>query len=224
MASNNADSAVDDFIQRNGLRLSKVKREILLELWPKSGKFPGTWVSTEHLLDSTKQKYFDRRCRELRDERGLDIEVKPEGRSYYWRLRSSTLQPAKPRVYLPTKKKQELFEQHQYRCNVCGYQGSPGDARLQADHRIPALRGNVSKELGFWQPLCTDCNVTKRRACQDCILDCSECSWAFPEEHPTVVIPLSPDKYATLKSRAKRNGVSESAKAKRLLEEDLGPE
>lgn len=224
VASNKTDSTVDEFIKRNGLRLSKVKRGILVKLWPQSGKFPGEWVSTEELLGSTNQKYFDRRCRELRDEEGLNIETKARGGYHYWRLVSSELGPRKPRVYLPPQKKRELFEQNGYRCNICGYQGSPGDVRLQADHRIPALRGNISKELGFWQPLCTDCNVTKRRACQKCSLDCSECSWAFPEEHPTVVIPLSPERYSTLKTRAEKNGISESAKAKRLLEEDLGPE
>jgi hypothetical protein len=53
---------------------------------------------------------------------------------------------------------------------------------LQADHKVPLSRGG-GNELPNWQPMCNNCNVGKRRACEGCSLDCRTCSWAFPEKH-----------------------------------------
>ena len=55
--------------------LSNVKKIILKTLWNEGDEFPKNWVSSERLLDLTKQKYFDRRIRELRDQVGCDIKT-----------------------------------------------------------------------------------------------------------------------------------------------------
>ncbi|MFN9899172.1 MAG: HNH endonuclease, partial [bacterium] len=51
-----------------GRKISAVKLKILITLWESSQEFPKAWVTSDHLLEITGQKYFDRRARELRDE------------------------------------------------------------------------------------------------------------------------------------------------------------
>jgi hypothetical protein len=51
---------------------------------------------------------------------------------------------------------------------------------LQADHKVPVSRGGTN-DRGNWQPICNNCNVGKRRACEGCLIDCQVCSWAYPE-------------------------------------------
>ncbi|MEL7062304.1 MAG: HNH endonuclease signature motif containing protein [Bacteroidota bacterium] len=162
--------------------LSAVKKLILQTLW-KAGddSFPKPWVESALLLQKTKQKYFDRRIRELRDQTGCAIETGNfQGDSAY-RLTSKTLGVAIDRTYLTATQKKNLFKKANYTCAACGCHIPSGQKGLEADHKIPLSRGGGS-ELSNWQPLCTSCNVAKRRSCQSCEEDCNVCAWAFPEQ------------------------------------------
>jgi len=163
-----------------GRELSGVKLVILQRLWDEGNQFPRGWVSTSELLALTRQKYFDRRVRELRDEVGCDIETGSLKGEYAYRLSSARVLVANPRAYLSAKDKQALFESAGYSCAVCGGQFLPGVRGLQADHRVPLKRGG-QHEATNWQPLCVECNVSKRRACAGCKLDCQQCPWAYPD-------------------------------------------
>lgn len=171
----------EDFLTLLPSKPSKVQRLLLERLWNEGDGFPRGWVSSKALLDLSGQKYFDRRLRELRDETGLEIEsARDERGAHAWRLNSVNLQIANPRTYLPEAVKRALFERYKGRCAVCGLQVEAGLRGLQADHKVPLMRGG-GVELNNWQPLCVECNVGKRRACAGCALDCGVCPWAFPE-------------------------------------------
>lgn len=164
-------------------KLSDVKLKILKRLWGNEvDLFPKPWVSSEELLQLTGQKYFDRRTRELRDQVGCDLETSYIGdhNGHAWRLNSSNLAPPQDREYLTQSKKNKLFEAYNFSCATCGLKTSAGVRGLQADHKVPLSRSG-SNEFSNWQPLCNNCNVGKRRACEGCTLDCNNCSWAFPE-------------------------------------------
>ena len=156
-----------------------MKRLILAELWPKNGKFPGHWSLSEDLLKLTRQKYFDRRIRELRNESGCDIETSTSGGQYAYRLLTDKLSPPQSRGYLSVANKKKLAQQEGLQCAVCGAMGP--EARLQADHRVPVIRSG-SNDLQNWQFLCLNCNVSKRGACRGCEQDCQTCPWAFPDQ------------------------------------------
>jgi 5-methylcytosine-specific restriction endonuclease McrA len=171
---------LEQYIDTIGGRLSDVKRKILVELWNAGPVFPKEWVASSHLLDITQQKYFDRRTRELRDEKGCDIETKHINGEHHYRLVSENLTSANPRSYLTELQKRELFRLAGNLCQVCGVNMVAGVRGLQADHKIPLIRGG-SHTLENWQAVCNECNVAKRRACQGCSDDCKTCQWAFPE-------------------------------------------
>lgn len=160
--------------------LSAVKHKILSQLWSTGKSFPRGWVKSSKLLELTKQKYFDRRVRELRDELGCDIETGMAAGEHAYRLVSTRLRVANPRSYLSESKKKLLFEQADYMCAVCGGKFAGGVRGLQADHKVPLKRGGRDNDSN-WQPLCVECNVGKRRTCTGCELDCKQCPWAFPE-------------------------------------------
>lgn len=161
--------------------LSEVKLKILRRLWSEdSTPFPKPWVGSSILLDLTGQKYFDRRTRELRDEYGCHIENGHINGEHAYRLVSEKLQEAKPREYLTETEKRQLFERFQYICQICGAKADAGVRGLQADHKVPLIRGGKHVHSN-WQPICNVCNVGKRRACADCLADCQKCPWAFPE-------------------------------------------
>lgn len=160
-------------------KLSAVKQQILRTLWEAGNEFPRPWVASSHLLAITNQKYFDRRTRELRDESGLDIETRHIHGEHHYRLRSDNIKASNPRLYLSNKQKKALFQREASTCQVCGTQAEAGVRGLQADHKIPLIRGGSHDEEN-WQSLCNVCNVAKRRACQDCELECNACPWAFP--------------------------------------------
>lgn len=165
-------------------KLSDVKLKILKRLWGNDADtFPKSWVSSEELLQLTGQKYFDRRTRELRDQIGCDVETSyiSEHNGHAWRLNSSTLAPPQDREYLSQTQKNKLFEAYSFTCATCGLITSAGVRGLQADHKVPLSRSG-SNDFSNWQPLCNNCNVGKRRACEGCVLDCNTCSWAFPEK------------------------------------------
>lgn len=174
--------SVDRFIsEKLKAKLSPVKRTILDTLWNAGDTFPRNWVASSHLLAITNQKYFDRRTRELRDELGLDIETRHIHGEHHYRLISDQVKSANPRLYLSESQKRALFRREDNTCQVCGTRAEAGVRGLQADHKIPLIRGG-SHEESNWQSLCNVCNVAKRRACQDCELDCYKCPWAFPDE------------------------------------------
>jgi 5-methylcytosine-specific restriction endonuclease McrA len=164
-------------------KLSDVKLKILIRLWgDHRHEFPKPWVSSAELLELTGQKYFDRRTRELRDQLGCDLESAycKEFAGHGWRLASSNLTISQDREYLTPAQKIKLFENHDYRCVICGTQIPAGVRGLQADHKVPLSRGGGNDSTN-WHPMCNNCNVGKRRACQGCTLNCATCSWAFPE-------------------------------------------
>lgn len=164
-------------------RLSVVKMKILQRLWGQdSDCFPKPWVSSAELLELTNQKYFDRRTRELRDQLGCDVESSYQEQlgGHAWRINSPDLSEPQDREYLSQSQKIKLFKDNDYCCAICGTQIAAGVRGLQADHKIPISRSG-GNEIGNWQPLCNNCNVGKRRACDSCDLDCNTCSWAFPE-------------------------------------------
>ncbi|MFK4765106.1 HNH endonuclease [Desulfobaculum sp. SPO524] len=179
-------------IEENSKKLSAVKKTIIKSLWGSDDAFPKSWVASSELLELTSQKYFDRRIRELRDENGCDIESQPVNGQHSYRLKSSILKNAHIRTYLGEKEKKFLFQKHEYTCAICGKWIEAGVRGLQADHKIPLIRGG-KHSLGNWQPLCNVCNVGKRKACAECTDDCEQCPWAFPEKFGVITMLPIPD-------------------------------
>ena len=174
---------LDEYIDALPTRriLSEAKRKILISLWGEGESFPGIWVKSSYLLELTGQKYFDRRARELRDELGCDIETRHYDGEHCWRLNSTKISQGNTRQYLSEKQKQELFNSCNYQCTICGKETDSGVRGLQADHKVPLIRGG-SHEFSNWQAICNQCNVGKRRACMGCHDDCYVCPWAYPEK------------------------------------------
>jgi len=179
MSSKGNDPLFDKFIEH--LQLSDVKLLLLKELWGDKDGFPKEWVRSSILLKKSNQKYFDRRLRELRDSGGLDIESKVIESEHCWRLKSASIQKTNDRAYLTAAQKNGLFQKAMHKCAVCGEAMESGIRGLQADHKIPLIKGGTN-DLNNWQPLCNECNVAKRGACRGCSLDCNACAWAFPEK------------------------------------------
>lgn len=188
------------------LNLSAVKLKILNQLWDSGLSFPREWVLSEKLLKLTGQKYFDRRIRELRDETGCDIETGVFHGQAAYRLRSCNLQPVNQRSYLTTAQKTGLLEQCGYKCSACGRLFTQDKRGLEADHKIPLSR-NGGSNIENWQTLCVDCNVSKRRSCQNCQDECRSCAWAFPEQFGSIItIRLSLSTIERLHEEAKQQG------------------
>jgi hypothetical protein len=92
---------------------------------------------------------------------------------------------------------------------------------LQADHKIPLIRGGKN-EPGNWQPLCVDCNVSKRRACEGCTLDCKQCPWAFPDSlKNSLVVPLPTGLYERLERMSASRQKSKVSLVAEAVEEYL---
>jgi 5-methylcytosine-specific restriction endonuclease McrA len=198
----------DDYVKSLGRSLSEVKEKILRKLWDEGKSLPRGWVRSSALLAVTRQKYFDRRVRELRDELGCDIETGTAGGEHAYRLRSTRIDVANPRAYLSESQKRQLFENSKHRCAVCGGQFEAGLRGLQADHKIPLKRGGQHGEEN-WQPLCVECNVGKRRACAGCNLDCRKCPWAFPDQvGKRIVLAIPADIDSAARARAAQTGKS----------------
>lgn len=197
-----------EYKQSLGNDLSDVKSAILERLWNEGKSFPRGWVKSSTLLALTKQKYFDRRVRELRDELGCDIETGTVAGEHAYRLLSARLNVSNPRAYLSGTQKRQLFEAAKHKCSVCGRQFAAGVRGLQADHKIPLKRGGSHEDLN-WQPLCVECNVGKRRACAGCELNCKQCPWAFPEKvGRRVMLTLPADIESAAQEQAARSGKS----------------
>ena len=209
------------YIQLLG-RLSPVKYKIISTLWANGEPdFPRMWVKSSELLTLTQQKYFDRRIREMRDELGCDIETRQIEGEHAYRLNSSTIGSGNKRAYLSNAEKNALFGDAEFRCQVCGDIFAPGVRGLQADHKVPLNRGGGT-EISNWQALCNECNVAKRRACAGCKLDCSVCSWAFPESTGRIVaLKIPKELMDKIESRVGMNGPRVQAEILRLLEERI---
>ena len=106
---------------------------------------------------------------------------------------------------MSAKQKRALFEKYNYSCAVCGRSFDPEQKGLEADHKIPLIRGG-SSGLENWQPICILCNVGKRRSCQGCDQDCLQCSWAFPHSSGVALrIQLSEKMLDSIKIIAKQD-------------------
>jgi 5-methylcytosine-specific restriction endonuclease McrA len=187
---------------------SVVKEKILKALWDAGDSFPRGWVKSSVLLRHTKQKYFDRRIRELRDETGCDLETGVEDGQPAYRLRSTNFSPPKARTYLSAVQKDKLFEAHRFRCSVCGKSFERKTRGLEADHKVPISRGG-GPEFENWQPLCVNCNVSKRRSCQGCTADCQQCGWAYPEKFGALIsVQFTGELLAALNHFAEREGAT----------------
>ena len=196
--------------------LSGVKKKIIRRLWGSNKKpFPKDWIRSSELLRLTGQKYFDRRIRELRDELGCDIETAPQEGEHSYRLRTSNRTASKPRGYLATSKKRALFEKFKFSCQICGKVETGGVRGLQADHKIPLQRGGKNSEEN-WQPICNECNVGKRGACEGCEAECKRCPWAFPESVGRVTLLRLPP--SVLEALGKRSGGDQKKLEKNVIE------
>jgi 5-methylcytosine-specific restriction endonuclease McrA len=194
-------------------KLSKVKLLILERLWQEGKNYPKGWVTSSELLKLTNQKYFDRRIRELKNEAGFDIETKSVGGEHCYRLASNQKEEESFRTYLSAAQKKALFEAAGYRCAICGQQTSAGVIGLQADHKVPLSRGG-SDVFENWQPVCHQCNVSKRKMCQGCALDCQGCGWAFPESKGSkVLINLPPE----LRRYIEADGTQSNSMEKKII-------
>ena len=192
-------------------KLSAVKKLVLKTLWDSSTSFPRDWVLSDRLYELTNQKYIDRRIRELRNETGCDIETGTHNGAHAYRLLSATLNQAFDRTYLTDTQKKKLFEAYEYRCAACSQQFGPKSKGLQADHRVPLIRGGGS-EIENWQPLCIACNVAKRRSCMGCEVNCAQCAWAFPEQYgQTIPIQLSRELGESLQALARSRDMTPQA-------------
>ena len=80
---------------------------------------------------------------------------------------------------LTQSQKHKLFQDNGFTCVTCGVHIQPGVRGLQADHKVPLSRGG-GNEIHNWQPMCNNCNVGKRRACEGCSLDCQSASITPP--------------------------------------------
>lgn len=160
-------------------KLSSVKKLILHLLEN------GTWVSSKQLLKETNQKYFDRRIRELRDELGYDIETSFIDGEPHYRLRSNERREIKARTYLSSSQKRIFLEKNEKVCALCKKTGVVGKD-LFFDHRRPLIK-NGSGNIENFQLLCSDCNNQKRSLCKNCVYNCNNCYFAFPEKFPKPV-------------------------------------
>lgn len=208
---------------RSFSKLSKVKQKIILRLWGReSDDFPKPWVSSSDLLVLTGQKYFDRRIRELRDESGCHIEMQPIKGEHSYRLVSYKRKAENLRAYLTESEKKSLFQQSSHTCQICGRQFEVGLRGLQADHKVPLIRGG-NHATANWQAVCVECNVGKRRACAGCNDDCLICPWAFPEKVGIItLLHLPPEVLSALRELSGGNQKRIQAKAVRVLKEGLG--
>jgi len=181
----------------------------------------GKWVSSSDLLKATKQKYFDRRIRELRDELGFDIETGFQKGQPHYRLRSKKRNPTKKRTYLGSADRKELLKESPDKCILCDSKFSP-TKKMVFDHRIPLIR-NGNGEMKNYQLICHDCNNQKRSQCKGCALECNSCYLAFPEKvPPSIMINIqNKDIYSKIEHSAKSSGLSVAEYCLSVIQERL---
>ena len=160
--------------------MSEVK-DLILELLRNK-----EWVSSKELLKKTKQKYFDRRIRELRDEQGYDIINEFRNGEPHYKLNSTKLNPTKERTYLSKKDRNKLLDQKIESCPLCMNKFDKV-RKISYDHRVPLIKGGQGVIENF-QIICHECNNQKRSQCRHCELDCNKCFLAFPEKYPPAIL------------------------------------
>jgi 5-methylcytosine-specific restriction endonuclease McrA len=186
---------------------------ILRALWPAKHGIPGPVLSENAIRAAVddfrsgrgEPPYKDvfRRMRELQGEEGF-TSIRKEGTRY--QLQSLDVsQKREPREKLSNADWKRIKELYGYKCASCGAQEP--DIKLSPDHKIPRLRGG-SNDLGNWQPLCEQCNNMKSSACRGCTLNCTVCSWAFPDEYKQLII--SDDNKELVRREADRRRVPQS--------------
>lgn len=183
--------------------MSDVKKLIIELLQSKE------WVSSKELLKKTKQKYFDRRIRELKDEEGYDIINKFVNGEPHYKLNSSKRNPLKERTYLSKKQKDELRIKNKDFCPLCGNQFS--DIRkMSYDHRIPLIKGGQGTIENF-QIICHECNNQKRSQCRHCDLDCNICFLAFPETaNPVILLQIDKETHDKISILSKKDKLTQN--------------
>jgi hypothetical protein len=180
--------------------ITQAQFKLLEYLWNAGTQFPRNWVPRSELHNLINQSDYRRRITELKDERGIDVELDKKTNQY--RLVSPNLKDAFPRAYLSPKQKKGVLERDNFKCQGCGIVDINNETgALQADHKIPLSRTG-SHDLSNWQTLCHVCNVVKRRACEGCQRDCRSCVWAFPEKHGAkLLLNFSTEFLAKLEAR-----------------------
>lgn len=180
----------------------------------------GEWVSSTALLKATKQKYFDRRIRELRDELGYDIETGSMHGKPHYRLRSKKRLPTKLRTYLGSAQKKELLQSMPPNCSICGKSFNK-DRKSVFDHKVPLLRDGEGSKENF-QLVCQECNNQKRTQCKGCSLDCKNCFFAFPENYPKpILIQFTEQELKFIKDKIKDKSETIEAFCKKILMKGL---
>ena len=156
------------------------------------------WHSKDEIYDLTKQTYYDRRIRELRDEEGWKIKYERRGNVHGYRLASLQKGIGKPRHYISSKKRKRIIIRDKNICQLCGEKFS--DSELQIDHKIPLIKGGSKKDNNL-QALCVDCNVKKRMVCKRCKKSsCDNCVLAHPIlVKNQIILELPPKVYEKLK-------------------------
>jgi|GEM_PF-882058 len=193
--------------------VSKIKLVILLTLLEEGVGFPRGWVESSKLMYLTNQKNFDQHVDALREEYGCDIETKFIGGQKSFRLRSVDRLEVKPKTTLEQAQKDALLHYSNNSCQICGAKLVPGQRDLQTDQKIPEERGG-NKGLDNWQVICNDCLVNKRRSCNQCEDNCSECSWAFPDRVDGLTIIRIP---VELSEKLKNAGVVRQSDIENLV-------
>ena len=168
-------------------KLSQVQKVIIERLWCNNMQgFPKPWVDSKELLSLTQQKGFDRVIRVLKHEHGCHIEHKNFSSKHFYRMVSDQIMDCNKRIIIKKHHKAKVFEKSENTCEVCGVVSGPGLRGLQADHKVPVIRGGASG-IENLQALCHNCNAIKRNACKGCADECKSCYWAFPERNRTKI-------------------------------------
>ena len=180
-----------------GKAWSQVKLTILNVLWP------GEWVEGSQIFEATKQTYYDRRIRELR-ENGWQIETRSSGKNSFYRLCSHEKLAGNTRQYPSAQQKREVWQRDAGTCRICG----ASDENMQYDHKIP-LNHQGATTVENLQLLCRACNIDKRGACKRCKLtNCEKCPYAYPEHvRSRILIHLDDNTTEQLQSDSEEKGI-----------------
>lgn len=155
----------------------------------------GEWVSGEELLRLTKQSYYDRRVRELREE-GWNILYEKKGNKPGYRLASRIKESGAKRTYPSAKQRRDVLKRDNHTCQLCdlNMSGDNSPSVPQIDHKIPLLK-NGETTVRNLQVLCSECNVVKRGTCRHCTRStCQGCIYAYPEQvGRKIIVTIPPD-------------------------------
>ena len=191
----------------NGKKWSNAKLTILKLLWP------GEWIEGAKIFDATRQTYYDRRLRELR-ENGWQIETRSAGGNSKYRLCSHKKLSGMTRQYPTAHQKRAVRQRDHGVCCICGL----SDKHLQYDHKIPLERHGLTTTENL-QLLCRACNIDKRGICKHCkMTSCEECPYAYPERFQTrFTIFFDSETAERLKSDSDKAGMSPASLLKEII-------